>query len=42
MQRATMHKWRNVSSEKSARVIGVLCACEPIEVAGELIEEKWQ
>jgi len=39
IQRATMHRWRNLSEEKPARLIAVLLDADAIEVGGKQIEE---
>ncbi|PQE23134.1 cupin domain-containing protein [Rutstroemia sp. NJR-2017a WRK4] len=39
VQRATMHKWRNCSKEKSARAVFVLLDCEPFSINGVEMKE---
>lgn len=39
IQRGTMHKWINASKTEPARFLGVTIACEPFEIAGEMLEE---
>lgn len=39
VQRATMHKWRNCSKEKSARMVFILLDCQPFSVNGVEIKE---
>ncbi|KAG4432254.1 hypothetical protein IFR05_012260 [Cadophora sp. M221] len=41
VQRATMHKWKNLSDENPVRLIGILCACQPVEVGGKMLREEW-
>ena len=36
-----MHKWRNLSKDKPVRLIGILCACKPVNVGGRLMQEEW-
>ncbi|PWY90248.1 hypothetical protein BO70DRAFT_359227 [Aspergillus heteromorphus CBS 117.55] len=31
VQRATLHKWRNLSSTQWSRMIGIVSACQPVE-----------
>lgn len=39
MQRATMHRWTNISKDKPARFIGVTISSDRIEVGGKVIEQ---
>lgn len=35
MQRQTMHKWRNPSKEKAARMVSVIAPAKPLVVDGK-------
>jgi len=39
VQRATMHKWRNTSPDKSARAVFVLLDCLPFKVNGNSVQQ---
>lgn len=40
VNRATMHKWRNVSNDKSGRMLFVLLDCEPLYVGqNEVVQD---
>ncbi|GKT83561.1 cupin domain-containing protein [Colletotrichum tofieldiae] len=41
VQRGTMHAWRNVSETKWARMLYVLQESEPLEVAGQVLQEDY-
>ena len=39
VQRATMHKWRNCSPDKSGRMIFILLDCKPFSINGKIVEQ---
>ncbi|GJC80167.1 hypothetical protein ColLi_03005 [Colletotrichum liriopes] len=41
VQRGTMHAWKNVSETKWARMLYVLQESEPLEVAGQVLQEDY-
>lgn len=40
IQRGTMHAWKNPSKTEWARMMFVLLDCEPVQVGGEVFQEK--
>jgi hypothetical protein len=39
VQRATMHKWRNCSLDKSGRMVFILLDCKPLTIGGKVVEQ---
>jgi len=37
IQRSTLHAWRNTSSEKWSRMVGIVVACQPVEAGGQVL-----
>ncbi|KEF57500.1 uncharacterized protein A1O9_05417 [Exophiala aquamarina CBS 119918] len=37
IQRSTLHAWRNTSSEKWSRMIGIMAECQPVEAGGQVL-----
>lgn len=40
VQRATMHKWRNTSPDKCARMVFVLLDCKPFTIGNQEVSEE--
>jgi quercetin dioxygenase-like cupin family protein len=41
VQRATLHKWKNLSDTEWVRMVWVQLPIETIEIAGQVVKEEW-